>query len=783
MKKMLTIGFLLLSLHAMSQSISGNITDEEGVGVDYAEVMAISSTDEAVTQSTLTDEKGNFRLALSQKGDYVLRVFHFGAEAYNDSLRIDGDIRKDIVISKKIELEEVTVTATRKLIESKVDRMVFNVENSMAATGMDLTQALSMTPLLRVDETGISIVGKSGVSIMVNGKMLQLSGPDLVNYLRSLRADDVSKIEVITTPPARYEAQGNSGIINIILKKNPKLGWSGNLTSTFAQTTYAGYGNNGTLNYQSEKVSSSLRLRQFDWNARATEQIDVVGDNTILSYDQRKDMYSGLGANWSLDYQLGDRSNIGFIYDISRIDNDMNIMNTSNYLSGGELDSTLITDSEHRNPIVTQTLNTYYDLKLNDKGANMSIVGNYFSNQPDTQVDFETNSDENDSATTVRNQSFIDYQIWSGQIDFSLPFSWANVETGLKYTGFINNSDVRYLELMNQQYELNPGRSNEFEYREGNSAAYVSVSKDLNAKWSAKAGLRYEYSNIEGYSPTTDQRNTNNYGSWFPTAYLSYRPNDLNFWSLSYSKRINRPSFRTLNPFRWYSNPLSYYTGNPQLLPSFNHNLEIAYRYKGILNVSIYRQQLENGYGRTVQIFNGIERVVNWANYLDQVNYGLNASLFISPVNWLESYITANAFYSESTSSLELIDPQNGYSAYYSINNTIRVPKVSGLSLMLNFWQALPARTGNTFSRELSSLSLGVRMSLFENTLQCSLSANDILRTSVSQGEIFFADFTQFYNNYYDARRVSFSLTYNFGNNKVRGNQKRIQFDEKYRGN
>ena len=154
-------------------------------------------------------------------------------------------------------LKEVTVTANKPLVERKIDRLVFNVENSIAAKGMDLMQALALTPMLRVDDNSISIVGKSGVSVMINGRILNLGGTDLANYLRSLRSDDIAKIEVITTPPARYEAQGNSGMINIVLKKNPAIGWSGSASSTYAQATYPGYANNLNLNYQSHKLSSS----------------------------------------------------------------------------------------------------------------------------------------------------------------------------------------------------------------------------------------------------------------------------------------------------------------------------------------------------------------------------------------------------------------------------------------------------------------------------------------------------------------------------------------------
>ncbi|PQA91721.1 hypothetical protein B0A69_18055 [Chryseobacterium shigense] len=702
---------------------------------------------------------------------------------YSKKIKLENNLRlNDLRIEDIKQIKEVILEKKKKLIEKKIDRTVFNVENSIFSSGADLAQVLSGTPMLSVSDNSVSIVGKSGVAVMVNDKLLNLSGTDLINYLRSLRSDDVSRVEIITTPPAKYEAQGNSGILNIILKKNTKLGWNGILSSSYIQTTYVGNANNLTLNYNSNKITSSLRLRQFERPSKAVELIDIIGTNSILSADKRKDQFKGAGANFSFDYKLNQNSNIGVIYDISKSHSDMDIFNRSIYQTNGIQDSLLTTSSEHRKPILTHSLNVYYDYKIDSLGKKLSIAGNYFSNSPDAEVNFQTIADYTPGIQKIRNLSNLDYQIVSGQADLYLPFKWGTLETGLKFTHFMNDSNIKYLSFKNDQYIMDTGRSNYFEYKENNAAAYVSVYKSLGEKWSAKAGLRYEYSTIDGYSETAGERNKNEYGRLFPSAYLEYKANENNTLSVNYSKRINRPNFTALNPFRWYSNPYSFYTGNPFLSPSYNHNVELSYLYKNRFSVTVYGQKLINGYGRITSLTQGIKEV-NYKNYLTQYDAGLNASLYTNVTKWWENNTNIVSFYSESESSIPEVVPQNGVSMYYTINNTFTINKEKSVLFLLNFYHYLPNKQGNTYIGNISNLSAGFRFSLMEKKLRVNMMVEDIFRGTQSKGKIFYDEFTQFYNNYYDTRRFTLNLTYSFGNKNIKTNNKQIQLEEKNRAN
>ncbi len=227
---------LLLSLAASSfffaQSVEGTVTDKENKPVAETEVLITRNN---VKFSAITDEKGLFKIPLKENGDYILEIIKDGVKTNSEKIAVKGNARKDIQIKdeplvKKV--EGVTITAKKKLFERKVDRLVFNVENSVASQGIDAIEALAKTPMVKTSDEAISIAGKSNVAVMINDRLLNLNGQELINYLKTLRSDDILKIEVITTPPAKYDAEGKSGLINIILKKNANLGWNGSIQTS-----------------------------------------------------------------------------------------------------------------------------------------------------------------------------------------------------------------------------------------------------------------------------------------------------------------------------------------------------------------------------------------------------------------------------------------------------------------------------------------------------------------------------------------------------------------------
>jgi outer membrane receptor protein involved in Fe transport len=779
-RSLLLCTILLCYTLAQAQvSLSGRIQDSTGLPLPHATIKLLSDSDKPF-RTIFSDTAGGFRFPGLSSGRYRLESTYLGLTFKTAFFDLERDSSLSIRIGdSRTVLKSVTVTANKPLIERKIDRIIFNVENSIAAKGMDLTQALELTPLVRVDATGVSIIGKSGVAIMVNDRMLHLGGTELLNYLRSLRSDDISRIEIITAPPAKYEAQGNSGIINIVLKTNPNMGFNGTLSTSYIQDTYPGYSNSASLNYQSGKMAATLRLRQYDNVKNPTEELNTIGATSILSSDNRKDMNYGYGANAAVDYKLSKNSTVGFIYDVGESHYNINDNNISVYQTNGVTDSTLNTFSRQRNPALTQTLDLYFDQKLSKKGSLLSTGFNYFSTIPNTTVNFQTKSDQNPDTEFVENTSLLNYSIWSVQSDLTIPFKWIHFESGAKFTDFDNNSNIGYYNLIAENYIMDSTKSNIFKYNEKDAAGYVSVDKEFNPKWSAKGGLRYEYTFVDGYTPGETEHTKFDYGKLFPSFYLAWKADKNNTISFNYTRRINRPNFRALNPFRWYSNPYSYSTGNPLLQPSYNNNFEIDYLYKSIFSLAFYVQKTDNGFGRLTQIDSSL-KIVNYMNYLTQYNSGMEATLAIKIFSWWENREFFSFNFSNSKSSIPDVLVQNGFAVYASTYNTFTLTK--GLSLYVNFWHSFPATVGNIHNDSRSDLSSGLKIKLGEN-FQLNASVDDITRGTVSQGEIYYEDFTQYFNNYYDSRRATVSLTYNFGKSKVKGARKRVDFRETQRAN
>jgi hypothetical protein len=319
---------------------------------------------------------------------------------------------------------------------------------------------------------------------------------------------------------------------------------------------------------------------------------------------------------------------------------------------------------------------------------------------------------------------------------------------------------------------LDSSRSNLFEYNEKNAAAYISGQRSLNKKWIAKAGLRYEYSEIEGYSPALNSRNESRYGRLFPTAYLLYRMNEKNTFSINYSKRINRPNLNALNPFRFYTNPYSYHTGNPYLRPSYSHNIELSYLHGNQLSFVLYGQKSKDNWGSVIDIDDGNE-VSTIKNYLTTWKLGFIGTFDKNIFSWWESSNSFVAGISRASSSLPDILVQNGYNVNYSTTNTFTLNKK--LSAFISFSHDLPKHNGNTYTPNQFNFRTGLRASLFGSKLQVNAT---YFRGSVYRSEQYFEKFTYKGFTDYKYNTLILNVTYKFGRTKVKGNTKNVNFSE-----
>lgn len=772
---------LLIKLDIIGQNISGIVKDEYGTGMKNVTVALLNSTDSSLIKYEISDSSGNFVFAGQGAGSYLIKAsyINYSTQFSNVFELQNGNIAlPEMVLYKTAKtLQTVTINAAKPLIDRKVDRLIFNLQNSIAARGTNLADALKLAPLLKVTENGISIIGKGGVAVMINERIIHLGGADLISYLKSLRADDVERIEIITNPPAKYEAQGNGGLINIVLKKNPTLGWSGNISATYLQSYYPNILNNFNLNYQSRKISASLKLMYRNGRGKIDEESDVIGKQSILNAYPRTSRSDAEGANLGMDYKMSRKSNIGFIYDLGWSDSHTLSNNTTTYQTDGVTDSVLKTISDNASPVFRQSLNVYYDMKLDSLGKKISTDFNYFTNNPQTNKSFTTQSLHTGSTADVVTNNDVQFKIWSAQTDLTLPYKWSRIETGMKFTNFDNSADIRYFNMVQQQPVRDSSKSNLFEYNEKNAAVYISAQRDLNKKWTAKAGLRYEFAEIDGYSPALHTHNTSQYGRLFPTAYLLYRKDEKNTFSINYSKRINRPNLNALNPFRFYTNPYSYYTGNPYLRPSFSHNIELSYLHGNGLSFVLYGQKSLDKWGSVIDIENGNE-VITTKNYLTTYNLGFVGTFNKKFFPWWESSNSLVAGISGASSSLPGILVHTGYTFNYSTTNTFTLSK--RLSAFVSFSHDLPNHSGNTYTSSQLNFRTGLRASLFGSKLQVNAT---YFRGSVYRSEQYFEKFT--YKGFTDYKYNTFilNLTYKFGRTKVKGSTKNIDFSETKRAN
>lgn len=672
------------------------------------------------------------------------------------------------------EIEKVNILVKKKLLERKADRLIFNVDASIASQGMDAGETLANVPMLKVDENmgTISITGKSSVNVMINGKMLNLSGAALLNYLKSIRSENISKIEVITTPPSKYEAQGNSGLINIILKKNLNLGFSGNINTGLTQRTYFNGTTNGTLNYQTEKLSLSLKTSYIDGAKRSNERYTILGESQNYSESTRKDMWQDLTPSLNASYKINKNSEVGIEYIFGNEKNGMDIVNNTRNIDYDLKETNLLTNTFHREKSPTHTLSAYYDLKLDSLGKKLSFATNFYKNNNDTEVNFSTLTLPENSIQDVKTLSMIKPQIFSVQGDLELPFSFGTIETGLKFNQFRNSADLKYLNLENNQYNIDNEKSSTFRYQEENYAAYASFAKNFGEHWETKVGIRYENTNVKS---TVNQFS---YGQWFPSAYVSYKQ-DKNVFNLSYSRRINRPSMSNLNPFKWYENPYSYSTGNPLLTPSYINNYELGYTYNNKFSTSLYYLRLTNAFGQ-VGYLDGISQTGDYLNHYNNDFYGVNASYTDTFFKFWEATVSLTATYQTSSVFGIEAETQNGKYLNYSINNTFSLNKEKTIALFLNYDQSLPYNNVNSHFHNFSNLNSGFKISLMEKQLQINATVTNIFAQRW-KGDKYFKDNTQHFNNYWDGRSLRLSVNYTFGNKKKQITKKQISFEEKDR--
>lgn len=577
-------------------NLKGTVQDSLGKALPFVSV-AVLKTDSSLVKATATNEQGEFNFEKINARKYIIRVFSVGfLKKYTQVFEVKNEdltLPKILLSETAIQLKEVQVTTKRPFIEQQIDRMIINVANSIVSSGSTALEVLTKAPGITVDfqREQIELKGKDGVAVQIDGKLSYLSGPDLVGMLRSMSSDNIDKIEIITNPSARYDAAGNSGIINIRLKKNINLGTNGLFTLGVGTGQYYRTRSSVQFNHRSEKLNIfgnysfskggnfwdlTLERNQPDGNLR-----NYVNQKTHLILDDL-----GQNAKAGMDYLLTKNTTVGIVWTGF----------WTNHNENGNADFEVRRLPSEPIYFQTSTQKTFYTNAQNQLG-NLNFQHN-FSNKSQLSTDLDighfkrdNNNDLNTNVLVLENGAVLPLaqlinatntiiNFLTIKADYSLPIStlW-KIETGFKYAKVLSVNDIKLSSGEKSKTVIDPNLSSHFEYDEQVNAGYFSFSGKIN-KIELQAGLRLEHTHSVGNLNIPSQIKTRDYLNWFPSLFLSKPISEKENLIFSYSYRIDRPNYQNLNPARGFVDLYAISQGNIDLRPQYTHSLELRYAHK-----------------------------------------------------------------------------------------------------------------------------------------------------------------------------------------------------------
>lgn len=781
--------FLFLLLPGKAQTISGTIYNHKHEPLPLVSVALVSGTSQQTLKADLSDSSGVYTFHHVKPGQYLVIVSATGyAETKSGAIRIDS-VNKDhtgtdfqlTAITK--EMQGVTVSSRKKLVEMLADKTVMNIENSIIATGNSAFDLLRKAPGVNIDaQENVKMKGQA-VKIFIDDKPAFLSGEQLLNYLKNLQADEISKIELISNPGSKYPAEGTGGIINIRLKKNKRYGTNGTLAATGGYGTYPKLSGSGSLNYRNKKVNlfSSAGTGRFEsFNQLDLNSIIGSGSNTIFqqrdNYWHPVTIYSNARAG--IDYSFSDKSTLGFLARGTFSDEDATTTNRSLFTDiTGKPQSYIrsVKDDRENNSNITLNLNYKKDIDSLGSAFNIDLDYGYYCRRGH---DVNTNQFNNFSGAPrpdyiFRNTTPVRVDIYSLKADWTkyIDSSW-KIESGVKLSLVKNNNELIADSVSGNQWVIDNARTNHFVYDENIYAAYITLSKEFK-KLSVQAGLRGEYTHSNGNSITINRTDKRDYFNLFPTVFLNYKANQLHTLSLSYTYRINRPGYQSLNPFLNFVDPYTYFEGNPFLRPSYAHSVELKHGFRDFLFTSISYVYASNISNEVIQQDEATKISLSRTENVGSSRYiGLNISAGIPVTKWWSTDLSGNAGYGTERSTYP------GYSYYtkawdasFSSTNSFTLPKK--IKAELSIYMNAPTRSGIAKVAGSVNLSAGVQKPVLKDKGSLKLSLNNFVGPTQYNALFRNESLHIKWINQWEGKRISLSFNYKFGNMNVKSSRQR----------
>jgi len=791
MKSLILTSFLIVtSLLSWGQSsgLKGTLIGEEGP-VMFANIALYNASDSSLVKVQTSGEAGQFQMLGLPAGNYDLVATYVGLSPLKvDEIElVDGetfDLGEQKMTAAATELEAAVVKGRRAMVEVKPDRTVFNVEGTINATGADGIELLRKAPGVLIDNNNnITVLGRQGVRVFINGKRLPLEGEELSNYLQNLSADQISSIDIISNPGAKYEAEGNAGIIDIKLKKSDDVGANGLVGTTISHGKYLTSRINAGGNYKNRKMNIYGNFSAADNERFNRMEFDNFQNGLFIDEVNRSVTNSNnYTAQVGLDYSLSDDHTVGFVINQNYTDRQSvsrNFSEISNQATVNNIDSILIADSRGDRQNYSGTYNINYAYNKNKTSLNLDLDYGRFridniNDQPNLY--FDPKRENLLSTANTYFETATDIDILTFKADYERPILGGTLGFGTKLSQVVTDNLFEFYNVPDNERMLNELRSNEFEYNERVYAAYISYQRKLSEKVSVSGGLRSETTDATGelmpfledlQEPPVEQDYTN----LFPTAGISYQVSMGNTLSLNYGRRINRPDYNVLNPFEQQLSELSFVKGNPFLVPEIVNNVELGYTLKFRYNFKLAYSKTTDQITRLISPDDKDPRAgfITWENLSEQTVYSANASLPFGLTDFWDLYMNISASYIDNQADYgngAVVDVQ-AFSYNFYVQNTFELP--GGFTGEISGWYNGPGIWGGVFEYDPSwSLNLGLQKRFLNDQLLVKLSGNDLFYQAFWSGESAFNGLVSSGRGGWDSRRATLSINYNFGNQKIK---------------
>lgn len=777
--------FFTISLFGQeSFQLSGTIiASDTKEAVSYANAVLFSG--ETLVKGSSSDDLGMFKISKIPTGKYTLHVSFMGYKTLIKEVVVDKniDLGKLLLVKEEESLEGVVITAKKPVLKREIDRLVFNIQGT-ALTEDNTWEVLRRTPGVLIINNTLSIKN-STPTVYINDRKVHLSASEVYQLLEGTSAENVKSVEVITNPPAKYDAQGGT-ILNIVMTKNLITGYHGSIYGNYTQGVFPRYNVGMNHFYKQGKfnIFGSYNYNQSKVNRDNKETINYLNNSNISSVwnsDINRNTWSKQHtANLNIDYDFDAKNTLSFtgnllylpywkrnmttqssVDDRTVVNDDFSLV-AKNRITQDKHNLGLNVDYVHKFQKEGEKLSANIHYTNYDKSNDQGVFTNYFVV---SGADFDT------EFQTISNQKT---EIFSGQIDYELPIDEStNFETGIKTATIETDSDLSQFDILNGVATLDAANSDVFDYNETIYAGYASFSKNWE-KWSIKVGFRGEQTELKGNSISTNQINTQNYFKIFPTAYVNHIISDnVNVYA-DFSRRITRPSFDDLNPFRLHFTDFISVAGNPSLQPAISNSYKVGTEIGGKYFIEAFYIYNKNEiYELTIQ-----DNATNTLQYIasnveNNRYYGIDFVTYFSIIDPWNVSITTSFYNNEDTFTLnnERVTQQK-WANYTSIDNNFTFLKDQSLSANVSFVYLSPVVLGFSEVSARNLLSISLRKTLWNKNATVSLSVNDIFNGQELTNTTQYANQNSFYRANYDMQTIRLGFRYKFGNTSLRTNQR-----------